>query len=68
VTQSEALQEARRRWGDFGFARIAPYVYRPRKALPPYSVGRADKAVYGAGDSWEAAFADADRREKGGAA
>jgi hypothetical protein len=63
MTYREALLEARRRWGDNG------YVYGRR--LPKrtwYSVGVSANRMYtrkGKGDSWEAAFADADSREGG---
>ena len=62
MTRQEALEEARRRW-------VNGAVYDPTES----SSGKfvvverpwIDPArICGKGDSWEAAFADADRREK----
>lgn len=69
MTRAQALQEARRRWGSDGHAAVARYAH----LRPTYHVGRKAtrtgfaryrKNTLGRGDSWEAAFADADRREK----
>ena len=71
MTRAEALAEAQRRWGSYG---DAPHSYAPATAywIPcaddteTFYVGtlKADGSadVKGSGDSWEAAFADADRR------
>lgn len=56
MTREEALKEAQRRWGYEGYA------------WGHCCVGLEDGGAFetkGTGDSWEAAFADADRREKG---
>lgn len=67
MTKSQALAEARRRWGKYAWVK--------REAIPSqfdrynawYEVGHLDTVLItdGAGSSWEEAFADADRREKG---
>ena len=65
MTRSEALAEARRRWGDGYFAATdglgTPCLWR--------NAGISfESECIGFGSTWEAAFADADRREgKGGA-
>jgi hypothetical protein len=71
MAQAEALAEARRRWGDKGNVydrAIAPEV---EWMAGRYWVGAPDgnwnpdtgaTHPYGNGDTWEAAFADADRR------
>lgn len=58
MTQQEALQEAQRRWGKD--AEVCRYFYLPFSHAV-YAVGHVEK---GTGDTWEAAFADADRKEK----
>jgi len=60
MTKREALTEARRRWGRSGFVKEA------RNPGYRYVVGkRGDPRIpLGMGDTWEAAFADADQREK----
>ena len=69
MTKREALTEARRRWGVQGYAReqasllhefcLVGYKY------PSFSPPHSRKRCLGHGNSWELAFADADRREKG---
>ena len=61
MSGSEALAEARRRWGDHGHA-----VEHPTERAP-FIVWESDSLWHpttsqGFGSSWEAAFADADRR------
>lgn len=61
MTQDEALQEARRRWGDNAKA----YQIRPTSQCRVGSLNTKPITYlteHGIGDSWEAAFADADRR------
>jgi hypothetical protein len=62
MTDEQALQEARRRWGDDAYVR-----HRINNPLlpwrPAYAVGRHAYSLFevrGRGDSWEEAFADAD--------
>jgi hypothetical protein len=64
MSDAEALQEARRRWGDEAYVR-----HRTSNPLlpsrPAYAVGRQDGNLFdvrGQGDSWEEAFADADTK------
>jgi len=68
MTKSQALAEARRRWGSRAYAKEQPYI------TPSFYVGVPSgrrivnlqfPSPCGAGDTWEAAFADAERREKG---
>lgn len=59
MTQQEALQEAQRRWGQEAVAIAYPQGICEVNSNP-YS---KKPWVYGTGNSWEAAFADADRRE-----
>jgi len=62
MTQQEALKEAQKRWGPNGHA----FHFPNRAGLPKgtdYCVG-SGYGTRGEGNSWEAAFADADRREK----
>ena len=76
MTQAEALQEARKRWGMNGQAWRKNRRSSPKNLIhgtTRYFVSgfaRADigDRKYGSGESWESAFADADRREKGGPA
>ena len=68
MTKREALTEARRRWGKQAYVREE----RTTSLHPPYLVGvmygRIDPPdrcrALGMGDTWEAAFADADQRQK----
>ena len=53
MTQQEARTEAKRRWGIFSGAVLS---------LPSRHIVYDGIEVRGAGDSWEAAFADADRK------
>jgi len=58
MTQAEALQEARRRWGRGGWVR------RHVRFVQVSNLGGCNREiVQGTGDSFEAAFADADRKE-----
>lgn len=68
MTQAEALQEARRRWGasvnlQFASSFIDSSLVRVINLQKRWKEGFGQKSV-GWGDSWEAAFADAERREK----
>ena len=67
MTRAEALAEARRRWGAnvgvFEPSRISEGYY-VRSLLGPFPWANVALA---SGPSWEAAFADADRRAGGGA-
>ena len=61
MTREEARAEARKRWGGNGQAFTVG-------AKPLYWVGDGilcGATEWGSGESWEAAFADADRRAKG---
>lgn len=58
VTQTEALQEARRRWG----AKAVVWVKRGCALRWVGTKGYRNRVVRGVADSWEAAFADASRR------
>ena len=62
MTSEDALQEARRRWGDYAFAIEVFEDYEVGKTSPP-PIKDMVISTYGRGDSWEAAFADADRKE-----
>lgn len=57
MTRADALAEARKRWGPEAKA----YYYRGAKL---YCVAKDDMSCFGSGQSYEAAFADADRRAK----
>lgn len=58
MTRAEALEEARRRWGPEADVRQGIVEnYLNHAVCGP-------RGLMGAGDSWEAAFADADRREQ----
>lgn len=68
MTQPEALVEARRRWGIY--AKIRRYGKESACHHAEYHVtqlypenGMISLGVFGCGDSWEAAFADADTKE-----
>jgi hypothetical protein len=63
MTDDEALVEARRRWGDC--AKVRNDTKRASRGARPYAVGVLEMRAFfirGEGDSWEAAFQDADRR------
>lgn len=66
MTKAQALAEAQRRWGIKGRLGL-----RRKNAPNRYHVGIFKTVpfphtdVQGLGDTWEAAFADADQREKG---
>lgn len=60
MTQEQALAEAKRRWGKRA---DAWWFERGDPAWRFYMVANAAETQYGCGQSWEAAFADADRRE-----
>lgn len=65
MTKSQALAEARRRWGAYAWvSRQIMYDYTPRYWC---KVGDVDTVLItrGMGTTWEAAFADTDQREKG---
>lgn len=71
MTRAQALAEARRRWGPEAFA--MPYRHRPLVMVgiivpaKDLTTGEPTTAHVqkGEGHSWEAAFADADKREGG---
>lgn len=72
MTRTEALAEAQRRWGTSGEVNTLTEPRSMREVgdspLSLYEVGileggGGDWDVRGSGDSWEAAFADADRKE-----
>ena len=59
MTREEAMQEARRRWGKWG------WILRRASFFQVGTLNGANRQLcIGYGDSWEAAFADADRKEK----
>jgi hypothetical protein len=59
---SEAKAEARRRWGSVGYARV-DYDGRGVSRRVVGTIGALPgQTAYGTGDSWEIAFADAERR------
>lgn len=67
MTRAEALAEAQRRWGTNAYVQRGPisdtYRVGTEHFDPFYPGNPADHfEVKGSGDSWEAAFADADRR------
>lgn len=71
MTQEQALAEARRRWSSTGSVRELPEramgrVERGRLARYRFIVGNNPPGprctVQGQGDSWQAAFADAETR------
>ena len=64
MTSEEALLEARRRWGLKAFAVMVAKSFVVGTAQFPL-MGDAIFNMRGVGDSWEAAFAEADRRENG---
>lgn len=69
MSRSEALKEARRRWGADAYADGGPHTKQvglllDAKRFPSGEPCKA-QAPRGEGPSWEAAFADADRRERG---
>lgn len=66
MTQQDAHAEAIRRWGkERGIVRLSSEVYHVG-LLTQVQVNRNAKRniYYGYGESWEEAFADADRKEK----
>lgn len=68
MTQQEALAEAQRRWGTTAWVQRTPLRNSDWRSGTYYSVGYqrgSECTLYGNSEvSWEAAFADADRREK----
>jgi hypothetical protein len=62
MTQPEALQEARRRWGKDARVKRKNRCADFRRDKTEYRVYGTDFMSTGKGDSWEAAFADADRK------
>jgi hypothetical protein len=61
MTDNEALQEAKRRWGQNGHVR-----HDPDGTPDSFKVGVRYVAVFhvkGVGKSWDEAFKDADRRK-----
>jgi hypothetical protein len=64
MTREEALQEARRRWGPRAIVRD---MKRYPELGPRFNVFRTGEQVgpEGEGETWEEAFADADRRAGG---
>lgn len=65
MTKREALAEARRRWGRSAYTVSTNPVLAQRFGVrASYHVGFVGMER-GTGNTWEAAFADADRREKG---
>lgn len=59
MTRTEALEEARRRWGPEADVRLGVLVGQWIN-----HVVCGPRGLMGNGKTWEAAFADADRREK----
>jgi len=62
MTEAEALQEARRRWGEHGYVRGETGAVSGR-----FSVGFCDGVLFfvkGYGATWEEAFANADRNAR----
>lgn len=71
MTRAEALAEAKRRWPISGTVDVRNYEVFPGFITKVYSVGATKPPelpphgwAHGSADSWEAAFADADRRAK----
>lgn len=72
MTRKEALAEAQRRWGRDGKVRqrlSGASRFRFQVGVggnPPYPVLNPSRffVINGSGDSWEAAFADADERKR----
>ena len=68
MTRSEALAEARRRWAARA-DEVRLSAFRPRGLPARLSIRLPSEAGYletiGSGQTWEAAFADADRRAGG---
>lgn len=71
-TQEQALAEARKRWGDkYGWVNAstnsrewdAPMVYCVGVNSLYRGVSDHWRDIYYVGDSWDAAFADADRKQ-----
>lgn len=64
MTKQEALTEARRRWGPYALViEHGPQSYDRMCRGLTHGVG-LKSICFGNGTSWEAAFADADRRAK----
>ena len=66
MTREEALKQAQQRWGtDLHYlGETGPFAIQIRTSYLPFRVGNGKHPhTYGWGDSWEAAFADADKRE-----
>lgn len=63
MTQAEALQEARRKCRKWG-ARFQHQAIAYVKTTSPYFVVGFIGNRCGEGDSWESAFADADRKQR----
>lgn len=67
MTQQEALEEARRRWGPEAVAIHYDLRSDDHHSFEVNSDPYSPKPLaYGTGASWEAAFADADRRANEG--
>ena len=70
MTRQEALKEARRRWGDLAAVTQSFVGYTRDGSKPGVRVFRVGTwplhlvGTIGRGDSWESAFADAERRQK----
>jgi sugar/nucleoside kinase (ribokinase family) len=73
VTEAQAIREAKRRWGPTGFARSGKtyglhgqpdpiFVVGSRHRVPGTIIRHVDH--YGSGDSYAAAFANAEERER----
>lgn len=60
MRQDEAIAEARRRWGPQGRAIVHGYPY-PGRVFEVWALPY-ERGIYGVGDSFEAAFADAEDR------
>ena len=71
MTREEALAEARRRWGGNAVATDVLAMFASKQGYEVgVMIGNEKKELkwtdtYGRGDSWEAAFEDATRRESG---
>lgn len=62
ITREEALKEAQRRWG-VNCAWISD-PQQSKSGLFEVASGTFGYYLKGSGDSWESAFADADKKEK----
>jgi hypothetical protein len=66
MTELEALEEAKRRWGENAYVRYRPGTL-PAGVMPCVvgkRVGHGSFVVFGQGETWEEAFAHADKRRK----